>query len=42
MANVQKFTGMTRQSVEELNEEFKEIDTRTSVVELNKLAEEAG
>ncbi|MBO7238949.1 MAG: phage tail tape measure protein [Bacteroidaceae bacterium] len=42
MANVQKFTGMTRQSVEELNEEFKKIDTRTSVVELNKLAEEAG
>ena len=42
MANVQKFTGMTRQSVEELNEEFKNIDTRTSVVELNKLAEEAG
>ena len=42
MANVQKFTGMTRQSVEELNEEFKEIDTRTPVVELNKLAEEAG
>ena len=42
MANVQKFTGMTRQSVEELNEEFKDIDTRTSVVELNKLAEEAG
>ena len=42
MANVQKFTGMIRQSVEELNEEFKEIDTRTSVVELNKLAEEAG
>lgn len=42
MANVQKFTGMTRQSVEELNEEFKKIDTRTSIVELNKLAEEAG
>ena len=42
MANVRKFTGMTRQSVEELNEEFKNIDTRTSVVELNKLAEEAG
>lgn len=42
MANVQKFTGMTRQSVEELNEEFKDIDTRTPVVELNKLAEEAG
>ncbi len=42
MANVQKFTGMTREGVEELNEEFKKIDTRTSVIELNKLAEEAG
>lgn len=42
MANVQKFTGMAREGVEELNEEFKEIDTRTSIVELNKLAEEAG
>lgn len=42
MANVQKFTGMAREGIEELNEEFKEIDTRTSIVELNKLAEEAG
>lgn len=42
MANVQKYTGMARERVEELNEEFKKIDTRTSVVELNKLAEEAG
>lgn len=42
MANVQKFTGMTRKQVELLNEELKNIDTRTSVVELNKLAEEAG
>lgn len=42
MANVQKFTGMTREGVEELNAEFKNIDTRTSVIELNKLAEEAG
>lgn len=42
MANVQKFTGMSRRGVEELNEEFKKIDTRTSIVELNKLAEEAG
>lgn len=42
MANVQKFTGMAREGIEELNEEFKKIDTRTSIVELNKLAEEAG
>lgn len=42
MANVQKFTGLAREGVEELNAEFKEIDTRTSVIELNKLAEEAG
>lgn len=42
MANVRKYTGMTREEVEQLNEEFKSIDTRTSVVELNKLAQEAG
>ncbi|MBR2170586.1 MAG: phage tail tape measure protein, partial [Alistipes sp.] len=42
MANVQKFTGMAREQVELLNEELKNTDTRTSVVELNKLAEEAG
>ena len=42
MANVQKYTGMTREEVEMLNEELKKIDTRTSIIELNKLAEEAG
>lgn len=42
LANVQKFTGLAREGVEELNTEFKEIDTRTSIIELNKLAEEAG
>ena len=42
MANVQKFTGLAREGVEELNAEFKKIDTRTSIIELNKLAEEAG
>ena len=42
LANVQKFTGLAREGVEELNAEFKKIDTRTSVIELNKLAEEAG
>lgn len=42
MANVRKFTGMTADEVEDLNEEFKKMDTRTSREDLNKLAEEAG
>lgn len=42
MANVRKFTGMTAEQVEELNEEFKKMDTRTSREDLNKLAQEAG
>lgn len=42
MANVRKFTGMTADEVEALNEEFKKMDTRTSREELNKLAQEAG
>lgn len=42
MANVRKFTGMTAEQVEELNEEFKKFDTRTARLELNKLAQEAG
>ena len=42
MANVRKFTGMTEEQVEELNGAFKEIDTRTSREDLNKLAQEAG
>lgn len=42
MANVRKFTGMTADQVEALNEEFKKMDTRTSREELNKLAQEAG
>lgn len=42
MANVRKFTGMTAEQVEELNEEFKKIDTRSSREELNRLAQEAG
>ena len=42
MANVRKFTGMTAEEVETLNEEFKKIDTRTSREELNQLAQEAG
>lgn len=42
MANVRKFTGMTAEQVDELNEEFKKMDTRTSREDLNKLAQEAG
>ena len=42
MANTQKFTGMTREEVELLNEEFKKMDTRTSREGLNELAQAAG
>lgn len=42
MANVRKFTGMTKEQVEDLNEEFKKMDTRTSREQLNMLAEDAG
>lgn len=42
MTNVQKYTGMTKEQVESLNEEFKKMDTRTSREELNKLAQDAG
>lgn len=42
MANVRKFTGMTADEVEKLNEAFKGMDTRTSREDLNKLAQEAG
>lgn len=42
MANAQKFTGMTREEVAALNEEFKKMDTRSSREELNRLAGEAG
>lgn len=42
MANVRKFTGMTSSEVEKLNEAFKNMDTRTSREDLNKLAQEAG
>ena len=42
LANVRKFTGMTKEQVEDLNEEFKKMDTRTSREQLNVLAEEAG
>ena len=42
MANVRKFTGMNAALVEQLNEDFQKIDTRTGREELNKLAQEAG
>lgn len=42
MASVRKFTGMTEEQVRKLNEAFKQIDTRTSREDLNKLAQEAG
>ena len=42
MANVRKFTGMTKEQVEDLNEEFKKMDTRTGREQLNMLAEDAG
>jgi len=42
MANVRKFTGMTAEQVESLNEQFKTIDTRSSREQLNMLAQEAG
>lgn len=42
MANVRKYTGMSAEEVERLNEEFKKIDTRSSREQLNVLAQEAG
>ena len=42
MANVRKYTGMTAEQVEHLNEEFMKIDTRSPREELNRLAQEAG
>lgn len=41
-AQVIKYTGMTRDEVKELNEEFKEMDTRTAREKLNALAGDAG
>lgn len=42
MANVRKYTGMTAEEVEHLNEAFKGMDTRTAREDLNRLAQEAG
>lgn len=41
-ADVMKTTGLTHEQVEELNEAFKKMDTRTSREQLNQLAYEAG
>ncbi len=41
-ADVMKTTGMTRDEVVDLNEEFKKMDTRTSREQLNMLARDAG
>ena len=42
MNNVRKYTGQTMQQVEDMNEDFKEMDTRTSREQLNQLAGAAG
>ena len=41
-ANVRKYTGMTEEQVNHLNEAFKQMDTRSSRENLNKLAQDAG
>lgn len=41
-SQVIKYTGLTKKETEELNEEFKKMDTRTPREELNRLAGEAG
>ena len=42
MTNTQKYTRMTREQVEELNDTFKKMDTRIAREELNALAQEGG
>ena len=41
-SQVIKYTGMTKEEVDDLNESFKQMDTRTPREELNRLAGEAG
>lgn len=41
-SQVIKYTGMTKEEIEALNESFKQMDTRTPREELNRLAGEAG
>ena len=42
MSNVMKYTGQTKDEVKEMNEAFKQMDTRTSREQLNELAASAG
>ena len=42
MVNVQKYTGQAKKEVEEMNETFKKMDTRTPREKLNQLAGDAG
>lgn len=42
MTDVIKYTGLTKQQVEQLNETFKQMDTRTPREKLNQLAGDAG
>ncbi len=42
MADVQKYTGQTKQQVHDMNEDFKRMDTRTAREQLNALAGAAG
>lgn len=41
-ANVRKYTGMTEEQVNHLNDAFKKMDTRSGREQLNQLAQEAG
>jgi TP901 family phage tail tape measure protein len=41
-SQVVKYTGMTKKEVEDLNEDFKKMDTRTARQKLNELAGDAG
>lgn len=42
LANTQKYTGMSAENVDRLNDAFKRMDTRTPRDKLNELAQEAG
>ena len=42
MAGVRKYTGQSDEQVREMNEDFKRMDTRTSIEKLNELAGAAG
>ena len=42
LSDVRKYTGLTTEAVEALNEEFKKMDTRTPREQLNDLAADAG